>query len=89
MLRKFYRTYAHRVELDSNGMRFFTIPQWRAIPWAHLRSVTEDGEGIQIQGAWPTKPVRIEREVESFLVICRLIEQLKTYREAPDPRDDD
>ena len=81
MMRRLYQTWGHRVELDSRGIRFFSLPRWRKIPWSQLRSVVSDGEGVRVQGPYPMEQVRIDRDVENFHVVCRLIDQLKTYRE--------
>jgi len=81
MMRRLYQTWGHRVELDARGIRFFSLPRWRRIPWSQLRSVVSDGEGVRVQGPYPMEPVRIDRDVENFHVVCRLIDQLKCYRE--------
>ena len=74
-LRRFREVYGHRVELDRAGIRLFSIPKWRSVPWDQVRLGAEDIEGFAVQGEL-SSPVRIENEIDNYEVIRQVVRRL-------------
>lgn len=81
LLRRFYRTFGHRIELDGRGIRLFSLPRWRSLPWDRITAVEQDADALKIEGPWPSKPLRLDKEIDNYGVIWNVVERLRVRRD--------
>ena len=82
-LRRFFEIYGHRIELDHSGIRLFSLPRWRRVPWGQVRLGAEDVDGFALEGELGSRPVRIENEIDNYEVVRRVVRRLGPERRTP------
>jgi hypothetical protein len=72
MLRRFFQTVRHRIDVDRRSIRSGGWFLSASIPWEEMTRAQENARGLRIAGKPGARPVQIEHEIDHYPVLLAL-----------------